>query len=152
MFKLTRRPANDVFVCTNITCSLLGADEFHDAMVKAARGHDVNVASFECLGACDIAPMASINGEYVGPLELADAERIVAELAEGKPVLPEKQIRYRRTVDPGAGTSEAESHDFGTPDHSDRADSAGLPASEASTDRPGGSAPVEVPPEQRDEP
>ena len=33
-------------------------------------------ASFECLGACDIAPMASVNGEYVGPL---DARRRAAD-------------------------------------------------------------------------
>ncbi len=32
------------------------------------------VRSFECLGACDIAPMASVNGEYVGPLEPDDAD------------------------------------------------------------------------------
>ena len=32
-------------------------------------------ARFECLGACDIAPMASVNGEYVGPLEPRTAER-----------------------------------------------------------------------------
>ena len=28
-----------------------------------------NVRAFECLGACDIAPMASVDGEYVGPLD-----------------------------------------------------------------------------------
>jgi NADH:ubiquinone oxidoreductase subunit E len=149
MFKMTRKPANDVFVCTNITCSLLGADEFHEAMIQAADGEDVNVASFECLGACDIAPMASVNGEYVGPLELADAPRIVEELKGGKPVLPEKQIRYRRTVDPGAGRDDVDGdHRFGTPDHDERADTAGLPDAEATTDRLGPSAPVEIAPEQ----
>ena len=30
---------------------------------------DFHVKAFECLGACDIAPMASVDGEYVGPLE-----------------------------------------------------------------------------------
>jgi NADH-quinone oxidoreductase subunit E len=99
MFAMTPKPTNDVFVCTNITCSLLGADEFLEAMVAAAAGADVDVRSFECLGACDIAPMASVNGEYVGPLELDDASRIVEELRAGRPVLPEKQIRYRRSVD-----------------------------------------------------
>jgi NADH:ubiquinone oxidoreductase subunit E len=57
-----------VYVCTNISCSLRGADKIYEAMV-AAGGDDpaVNVRSFECLGACDIAPMASVGGEYVGP-------------------------------------------------------------------------------------
>ena len=60
---------NDVFVCTNISCSLRGADELYEAMlVAAAENPDVDVRSFECLGACDIAPMASVNGEYIGPL------------------------------------------------------------------------------------
>jgi NADH:ubiquinone oxidoreductase subunit E len=149
MFKMTRKPANDVFVCTNITCSLLGADEFHDAMVQAAEGRDINVASFECLGACDIAPMASVNGEYVGPLEVDDAARIVEELTAGKPVLPEKQIRYRRTVDPGArGDNDvASDHAYAPPDHEQRADTVGLTDAEAATDRPGPSAPIEIPPQ-----
>jgi NADH-quinone oxidoreductase subunit E len=148
MFAMTPKATHDVFVCTNITCSLLGADEFHEAMIDAARGADVDVRSFECLGACDIAPMASVNGEYVGPLELDDAARIVEELTAGKPVLPEKQIRYRRTVDPGAGDTDVpEDHQYGPPDHEQRADTAGLPASQAATDRPGGAAPIEIPPE-----
>ncbi|MGH2858101.1 MAG: NAD(P)H-dependent oxidoreductase subunit E [Solirubrobacteraceae bacterium] len=101
MFKMTPKPADDVFVCTNISCSLLGADELFDAIVAAAAGEDINVASFECLGACDIAPMASVNGEYVGPLTAQDAPRLVEDLRAGRPVLPDKQIRYRRSVDPG---------------------------------------------------
>jgi NADH:ubiquinone oxidoreductase subunit E len=148
MFKMTPKPANDVFVCTNITCSLLGADEFHEAMVAAARGEDVNVASFECLGACDIAPMASVNGEYVGPLELDDAARIVEELRAGRPVLPEKQIRYRRSVDTDQPSPDGHDQEFAAPEHSDRADTVGLTGAEAETDRPGPSAPIEIPPEQ----
>jgi NADH:ubiquinone oxidoreductase subunit E len=105
MFALTPKPRNDVFVCTNISCSLLGADELFDAMKSAAEGSDVDVRSFECLGACDIAPMASVNGEYVGPLELGDATRIVEDLQAGRPVLPDKQIRYRRSVDTDPATA-----------------------------------------------
>ena len=39
---------------------------------------DFNVRHFECLGACDIAPMASVDGVYVGPItldEVPDARR-----------------------------------------------------------------------------
>jgi NADH-quinone oxidoreductase subunit E len=149
-----RPPHDDVYVCTNISCSLLGADELFDAMVAAAAGdRHVHVSSFECLGACDIAPMASVNGEYVGPLEPADAKRIIEDLRAERPVLPEKQIRYRRSVDPGANadSSTPDGHELGTPDHDHRADTAGRvgPGSpEAATDRPGPSAPIEIPPEQ----
>src|SRR5579875_3696142 len=99
MFKTVPAPRNDIYVCTNISCSLRGADEFFAAMQEAATD-EVTVRSFECLGACDIAPMASVNGEYVGPLEPADAPRIVEDLLAGRPVLEEKQLRYRRCADP----------------------------------------------------
>ncbi len=147
MFKMTPKPANDVYVCTNITCSLLGADEFHEAMVAAADGEDINVASFECLGACDIAPMASVNGEYVGPLELDDAARIVEDLRGGRPVLPEKQIRYRRSVDTDQPVPDGPQPEFANPQHRPRADTVGLSDAEAGTDRPGPSAPIEIAPE-----
>jgi NADH-quinone oxidoreductase subunit E len=151
MFKMTPKPADDVFVCTNISCSLLGADEFFDAMVAAAVGADVNVASFECLGACDIAPMASVNGEYVGPLETDDAQRIVEDLHAGRPVLPGKQIRYRRTVDTGQPVPDGPGQESATPDHPHRADTAGGADGDgvmAQTDRAGPSAPIEIHPEQ----
>jgi NADH-quinone oxidoreductase subunit E len=100
MFWMHPKPKHDVFVCTNISCSLLGADELYEAMVAAAQGADINVRSFECLGACDIAPMASVNGEYVGPLTTDDAGQIVEDLHAGRPVLEHKQLRYRRSADP----------------------------------------------------
>jgi NADH:ubiquinone oxidoreductase subunit E len=147
MFALTPKPRNDVFVCTNISCSLRGADEFFEAMLSASEGSDVDVRSFECLGACDIAPMASVNGEYVGPLELDDAARILDDLRAGRPVLPAKQIRYRRSVDPGAAVDSSRPQELSVPEDSPRADTAGLTSAEAATDRPGPSAPIETPPE-----
>jgi NADH-quinone oxidoreductase subunit E len=96
MFVTTPKGANDVFVCTNISCSLRGGDAIYDAMLSAA-GEDpsFSVRSFECLGACDIAPMASVNGEYVGPLETGDCARIVDDVKAGREVLPDKQLRKR---------------------------------------------------------
>jgi NADH-quinone oxidoreductase subunit E len=94
---------HDVFVCTNISCSLRGADEFYEAMnVAAEMDDDITVRSFECLGGCDIAPMASVDGEYVGPLEPADAKQIVEDLRAGRPVLEAKQLRKRPSADPEA--------------------------------------------------
>jgi NADH-quinone oxidoreductase subunit E len=94
---------HSVYVCTNISCSLLGADEFYEAMLAAAADEpNVHVRSFECLGACDIAPMASVNGEYVGPLELDDAGRIIEDLGARRPVLDHKQLRHRKVADHGA--------------------------------------------------
>lgn len=103
MFETKPVGRDTVYVCTNISCSLRGADKLYAAMRQAA-GEDqqFNVRPFECLGACDIAPMASVNGAYVGPLEIADAETIVAQLRAGEEVLPDKQLLRRKVADPRA--------------------------------------------------
>ena len=110
----------------------------------------MNVKSFECLGACDIAPMASVNGEYVGPLELADAERIVEDLHAGRAVLEHKQLRYRRSADPGVAEEET---DFGPPDRetTEMTDTAGLGPEGDTEDRPGPTAAIEMSSEELDE-
>ncbi len=103
MLVMHPKGSHDVFVCTNISCSLRGADDLYEAMMAAAaEDPDVEVRSFECLGACDIAPMASVDGEYVGPLDAEDCDQIVEDLRAGRPVLAEKQLRRRPSADPGA--------------------------------------------------
>jgi NADH-quinone oxidoreductase subunit E len=97
MFSTTPKGRHDVFVCTNISCSMLGADAILERMLSAAgTDPDFHVKAFECLGACDIAPMASVNGEYVGPLEAEDCERIVDDVKAGREVLPDKQLKRRK--------------------------------------------------------
>jgi NADH-quinone oxidoreductase subunit E len=109
MFYTEPKGAHDVYVCTNISCSLRGGDELYDAMLEAAEDRaDLHVQEFECLGACDLAPMASVDGIYVGPLEIDDARRLVDDLEAGRPVLEEKQLRYRRVADPEANREEWE--------------------------------------------
>ncbi len=148
MFKTVPAPRNDIYVCTNISCSLRGADEFFAAMQDAATD-EVTVRSFECLGACDIAPMASVNGEYIGPLEPADAPRIVEDLLAGRAVLEEKQLRYRRCADPEVAEG---ARDFGPPSsETPRADTAGLGPEGDPVDRPGPTAAIEIPREEADE-
>jgi NADH-quinone oxidoreductase subunit E len=92
-----------IFLCTNISCSLRGADELHAALRDAA-GDDAafNVRPFECLGACDIAPMASVDGVYVGPLETEDVPRLLDDVRAGRPVLADKQLVRRACADPQA--------------------------------------------------
>jgi len=96
MFDTVPVGEHQVYVCTNISCSLRGADELYDAMLSAA-GDDprFNVRPFECLGACDIAPMASVDGEYVGPLEPEDCRTIVDDVLAGREVLEAKQLKRR---------------------------------------------------------
>ncbi|HUA12201.1 MAG TPA: NAD(P)H-dependent oxidoreductase subunit E [Solirubrobacteraceae bacterium] len=98
---------HSVYVCTNISCSLRGADGLLDALRAAtADDGDVHVRSFECLGACDIAPMASVDGVYVGPLETDDVPRLLADLRSGEPVLADLQLARRPVADPRADSSE----------------------------------------------
>ncbi len=95
--------ARSVYVCTNISCSLRGADALYAAMREAA-GEDeaFNVRAFECLGACDIAPMASVDGVYVGPLGIEDVPRLLEDVRAGRDVLPDKQLLRRPCADEGA--------------------------------------------------
>jgi (2Fe-2S) ferredoxin len=117
-------------------------------LAAASDADDVHVQSFECLGACDIAPMASVNGEYVGPLVIDDAGRIIEDLHAGRAVLEHKQLRYRRSADPGVAEGAT---DFSPPgDDIPRADTAGLGEQGDQVDRPGPSAPIEIPSEQAD--
>jgi NADH-quinone oxidoreductase subunit E len=99
MFETRPKGRVDVYVCTNISCSLRGADRIHEVMQQVAGNDpDFHVKPFECLGACDIAPMASVDGEYVGPLEEADCARIVEDVKAGRPVLEAKQLRHRKAA------------------------------------------------------
>jgi NADH:ubiquinone oxidoreductase subunit E len=150
MLETEPRPKHhDVYVCTNISCSLRGADDVYEAMIAAAADHpDVHVRSFECLGACDIAPMASVDGEYIGPLVPEDTQTIIDDLGAARPVLQEKQLRYRRSADPGVAEGARE---FGPPSaEAPKADTAGLGPEGDPVDRPGGTAAIEIPREEAD--
>jgi NADH-quinone oxidoreductase subunit E len=99
MFELRPKGATDVYVCTNISCSMLGADEVYAKFKETLGGDpDFNVRAFECLGACDIAPMASVDGVYVGPLTEEDVDRLRDDVKEGREVLVDKQLARRKAA------------------------------------------------------
>jgi NADH-quinone oxidoreductase subunit E len=105
-----------VLVCTNISCWMRGGDELLESFCEAAgtdfdeAGHhgassadgEFFVKGFECLGACDLAPMASIDARYYGPLEAGDAVAAVEALRAGRGVPEEKALSRR----PAAGGPE----------------------------------------------
>jgi NADH-quinone oxidoreductase subunit E len=106
MFELAPVGRHSLYVCTNITCSLRGADQLYADIEEAAAGDpEINLRSFECLGACDIAPMVSVDHVYYGPLAAGDAERLVEDLQAGRAPIPELALALRRTADPGAGSA-----------------------------------------------
>lgn len=156
---------HSIYVCTNISCSLRGADALHEAIAKAAAETapdtpsgttqgapatapdtpsgttqgapagapdtpsgtspdtpsgtipDINVRPFECLGACDLAPMASVDGVYVGPLTLDDVPALISDVRAGRPVLPDKQLARMHVADPQANSREYPLHPMQTNGH-----------------------------------
>jgi NADH-quinone oxidoreductase subunit E len=106
-----------VYVCTNISCSLRGGDALYAAVREAAADEpeQFNVRSFECLGACDLAPMASVDGVYVGPLSVDDVPRLLDDARAGRPVLAEKQLAPRLVADPQANSEEFPPHPLQEP-------------------------------------
>jgi NADH:ubiquinone oxidoreductase subunit E len=102
MFLMQPRGENIIYMCTNISCMLRGADAVMEELEKqvgvkngGTSEDGIFLRNFECLGACDIAPMASVNGEFVGPLTIDDAKTLVEDLRAGRKVLPSKQIAER---------------------------------------------------------
>jgi NADH:ubiquinone oxidoreductase subunit E len=128
LFHTTPEGGNEVLVCHNLSCWMRGATDLLEAFCEAT-GIDFDdadhggassadrqfyVKGFECLGACDLAPMASINARYYGPLEAADAATVVDQLRAGAEVLPEKELMQRPaaggpepSADPRVATTEA---------------------------------------------
>ena len=118
LFRTREIGKHRVLVCTNISCWMRGGDELLDVFSEAtgadrhAAGHggvlspdgEIFLQGFECLGACDLAPMASIDERYYGPLDAADAVAAVDALRGGGEVLPKRQMATR----PAAGGPDGE--------------------------------------------
>jgi NADH-quinone oxidoreductase subunit E len=96
----TERPASGyVYVCTSVACHLRNARRVYQALADEAEAQgldDLDLREFECLGACDMAPMASFDGRYVGPLSVEDAPEVMRQLKAGETVLPGRGLE-----DPG---------------------------------------------------
>jgi len=97
-----------VYVCTGVACHVSDPQRVFRALKAAARALDLegwDVREFECLGACDMAPMCSVDGRYIGPLEPRDAPEIALALKEGRTPLPGRSIEDAefRMPHPGAG-------------------------------------------------
>lgn len=75
-------------VCQNLSCALAGAEDVI-AHLQARLGIEpgettpdgrVTLLRVECLCACELAPMMQVDEEYVGPLDPATLDRVLAEL------------------------------------------------------------------------
>jgi NADH-quinone oxidoreductase subunit E len=109
LFHLEPAGRHRVLVCTNISCWMRGGDQLLGAFCEAtgadreAAGHggalsadgEIYLSGFECLGACDLAPMVSVDERYYGPLTDADAATVVESLQCGAEVLPDRAMSRR---------------------------------------------------------
>jgi len=84
-----------VQVCCNLSCAMNGARELVEYLCKNFEVKEgemsidgmVTISRVECLGACDIAPMAQVNDKYIGPLK---KENVLQELDKMKSNLSKK--------------------------------------------------------------
>ena len=87
-----RKPVGEnlIQVCTNISCSLLGAEHIVE-YIKNKLGIDVGettpdnkftLVTVECLGSCGTAPMMQINDTYYENLTEEKIDRILEKLAK----------------------------------------------------------------------
>jgi NADH-quinone oxidoreductase subunit E len=112
-----------IYVCTNISCSLRGADDLFAAFHEhAGEDPEFNIRAFECLGACDIAPMASIDGQYVGPIAPEEVPEVIEAVRRGEEPLPDRQLARRKSTDPRASRS---APDEGRPEADQQSQNAG---------------------------
>ncbi|MBJ7347782.1 MAG: NAD(P)H-dependent oxidoreductase subunit E [Thermoleophilaceae bacterium] len=95
MFERTPRGEHTIYMCTNISCMMRGAQQVLEALEAAAdvsapgtSADGIFIREFECLGACDLAPIASVDGNYIGPLTPETATTLITNLKAGTPPLP----------------------------------------------------------------
>ena len=117
MLRTTPKGGRYVYVCTSVACHVRNAKKVYDAIEREAveQGlEDVDLREFECLGACDMAPMASVDGRYVGPLTTDDAAELVGAIKDGREVLPGRGL-----PDPGYSVPPTTTEDPGPPEEPD---------------------------------
>jgi NADH-quinone oxidoreductase subunit E len=85
------------YMCTNLSCTLRGANELVDHLKAAIGVHEAEEVSkdglfsyeeVECLGACEYAPMARLDRRYQVDLTPQKIDTLIAERRSPKPETP----------------------------------------------------------------
>jgi NADH-quinone oxidoreductase subunit E len=113
MFNLEPVGRHFVQLCGTTPCMLRGANDLKDVLRKrigaermvSADGHFAWL-EVECLGACCNAPMVQINDDYYEDLTAQSLEKLLDDLAAGRPVNTGSQTgRVSSEPEPGRGTT-----------------------------------------------
>ncbi len=85
-----RRPVGKyhIQVCSNLTCSILGAKSLLDYLKKKlsiglgeiTEDKKIMISTVECLGACEQAPCMMVNFDYYGDLDEGKIDKILDNL------------------------------------------------------------------------
>jgi NADH-quinone oxidoreductase subunit F len=87
MFRTRPEGRRELRVCTSLPCLLRGAEDVLDQIKDRLKigpgettgGGELTLTEVECLCACEIAPMAQLDQQFVGPLEPNSVEAILQE-------------------------------------------------------------------------
>ena len=93
MFRTKPAGRRELRVCTSLPCQLRGADEvlahLKDRLKinpgETTPGGELTLSEVECLCACEIAPMAQLDEQFVGPLDAGPLVEALLREAVGDP-------------------------------------------------------------------
>ncbi len=91
MYHLEPVGRNEVAVCTNVSCALVGAQDVLEAFERelgvesggTTEDGEFTLTSFECLGGCGWAPVVAVNWRYRHDVKAEEVPGMVAELRGG---------------------------------------------------------------------
>ncbi|NPA74095.1 MAG: NADH-quinone oxidoreductase subunit NuoE [Epsilonproteobacteria bacterium] len=90
MFNLQPKGKYHICICKTLSCKLNGSEKIKETLqkelgIKAGETTKDGVFSLEeveCLGACDMSPVISLNDEYIGNLNEEKIKNIIKELKD----------------------------------------------------------------------
>ena len=91
MFRLRPGGRREIWICQNLSCSLLGAEEVIrrlEERLGVGVGETTPDGLFtlkrvECLAACGIAPVIQVGADYYGPVSPNDVGELIERLGKG---------------------------------------------------------------------
>ena len=100
-----------LYLCTNISCKLLGADELVEHAMRQAGVHEqgqvsadglFSVEAVECLGACEYAPMMRLDHSYHYDLTPEKIDALIAARKQAAAPSSPRGVGASEELEPGA--------------------------------------------------
>jgi NADH-quinone oxidoreductase subunit E len=99
MLRLRETGTHVVTVCTNLACALRGAKDVYEAAHRAAgiahgeelsEDGEITLHEEECLGACERAPVVTVDFAYHDDVTPERMQELIASLLRGEPPTPSR--------------------------------------------------------------